>query len=119
MVDSGEAETLLRRLYHQATTSSNHRRASNAASDLVTLLLNQGRLRDALTLADQKIEHTRQAGLGAWTQLLDHARRLQILSLLGDHEQTLTDLPRLRARMAELPTQPAPTTSSTRGTSGS
>ena len=103
-VDPGEAETLLRRAYRQATTSRNHHLASSAATNLVALLGNQGRLHDALTLADQKIEHTRQAGLGAWTQLGDHAQRLQILSLLGHHGQVLTDLPGLRARMAELPT---------------
>ena len=106
-VDPGEAETLLRRAYHQATTSGDHRLASGVASELVNLLRDQGRLRDALTLADQEIEHTRQAGLGAWTQLSDQGRRLQILSLLGDHDQVLTDLPGLRARMAELSAQPA------------
>jgi len=106
-VDPGEAETLLRRVYDQATISGDHRLASLAAGDLVTLLRDQGRLRDALTLADQQIEHTRQAGLGAWTQLLGQGQRLQILSLLGHHEQVLTDLPGLHARMAELPTQPA------------
>ena len=106
-VDPGEAETLLRRAYDQATASGDHRLASGVVGELVILLRDQGRLRDALTTADQKIEHTRQAGLGAWTQLLDQGRRLQILSLLGHHEQVLTDLPALRARMTELPTQPS------------
>jgi tetratricopeptide (TPR) repeat protein len=107
VVDPGEAETLLRRVYDHATTSGDHRQASVVAGALVNLLCDQGRLRDARTLADQKIEHIRQAGLGAWTQLLDQGQRLQILSLLGDHGQVLTDLPGLRARMAELSTQSA------------
>ena len=63
-VDSAEAETLLHCVYDQATTVGDLHVASVAAQDLVTLLRNQGRLRDALTLIDQKIEHTREAGLG-------------------------------------------------------
>ena len=106
-VDPGEAETLLRRAYDQATTSGDHRLASGVGGALANLLQVQGRLGDALILADQQIEYTRQAGLGAWNQLGDQGQRLQILSLLGHHEQVLTDLPGLRARMAELPTQPA------------
>lgn len=106
-VDPGEAETLLRRAYDQATTGGEYRIASTTAGDLVTLLRDQGRLREALTLAGQKIEHTSQAGFGVWTQLSDQGRRLQILGMLGHHEQVLTDLPALRARMADLPDQRA------------
>ncbi len=106
-VDPGEAETLLRRAYDRATTDGEYQLASTTAGELVTLLRDQGRLREALTLADQKIEHTSQAGFGCWTQLSDQGRRLQILNLLGHHEQVLTDLPALRARIADLPDQPA------------
>ncbi|MGH3853031.1 MAG: hypothetical protein ACRDR6_05945 [Pseudonocardiaceae bacterium] len=107
LVDPGEAETLLRRAYDQATTRSDHRLAAYAAVQLFNLLRDQGRLREALTLTDRKIEHTRQATLGSWTQLSDQAQRLQLLSLLGYHKQILTDLPTLLTRMAELPDQPA------------
>jgi hypothetical protein len=106
-VDPGEAETLLRRAYDQATTNGEYQLASTTAGDLVTLLRDQGRLREALTLATQKIEHTSRAGFGFWTQLSDQGRRLQILNMLGHHEQVLLDLPALRARMAELPDQRA------------
>ncbi|MCA1706315.1 MAG: ATP-binding protein, partial [Actinobacteria bacterium] len=106
-VDPGEAETLLRRAYTQATTDGEYQLASTAAGELVTLLRDQGRLREALTLAGQKIKHTSQAGFGFWTQLSDQGRRLQILGLLGHHEQVLLDLPVLRAQMAELPDQRA------------
>ncbi|HWR48574.1 MAG TPA: hypothetical protein VN327_13330, partial [Pseudonocardiaceae bacterium] len=106
-VDSGEAETLLRRAYDQASTSGDHRLADGVAGSLVGLLCDQGRLREALTLTDQTIEHIRHAELGPWTQLGDQGRRLQILGLLGHHEQVLTDLPALRDRMTELPDQPA------------
>jgi hypothetical protein len=106
-VDAGEAETLLRRAYHQATTDGQYQLASTTAGELVTLLRDQGRLREALTLAGQKIEHTGHAGFGFWTQLSDKGRRLQILNLLGDHEQVLNDLPVLRAQMADLSDQRA------------
>jgi hypothetical protein len=107
-VDPGAAETLLRRAYDQARTQDEQGLASTTAGDLVTLLRDQGRLREALTLAGQKIEHTHRAGFGSWTQLSDQGRRLQILHLLGHHEQVLLELPALRAQMAELPNQRAP-----------
>jgi hypothetical protein len=106
-VDPGEAEALLHRAYDRATTDGEYQLASTTAGELVTLLRDQGRLHEALTLAHQKIEHTSQAGFGCWTQLSDQGRRLQIVSLLGDHEQVLADLPTLRARMADLPDQGA------------
>lgn len=106
-VDPGEAETLLRRAYDQARTDGEYQLASTTAGELVALMRDQGRLREALTLASQKIEHTRQAGFGFWTQLSDQGRRLQILNLLGHHEQVLLDLPALCAQMAELPDQRA------------
>jgi hypothetical protein len=106
-VDPGEAETLLRRAYDQASTDGEYQLASTTAGDLVTLLRDQGKLREALTLASQKIEHTNRAGFGFWTQLSDQGRRLQILNLLGHHEQVLLDLPALRAQIAELPDQRA------------
>ncbi|MGH3770725.1 MAG: hypothetical protein ACRDRW_04910 [Pseudonocardiaceae bacterium] len=106
-VDPAEAETLLRRAYGQAKADGEYGLASTTAGDLVTLLRDQGRLHEALTLAGRKIEHTRQAGFGSWTQLSDQGRRLQILTLLGHHEQVLLDLPALRAQMAQLPDQRA------------
>jgi CHAT domain len=106
-VDPSEAEILLRRAYDQARTEGEYQLASTTAGDLITLLRDQGRLAEALILADQKIEHSKHAGFGFWTQLSDQGRRLQILSLLGQHEQVLLDLPALLDWMAELPDQSA------------
>ncbi|HEU0089880.1 MAG TPA: AAA family ATPase [Pseudonocardiaceae bacterium] len=106
-LDPGEAEMLLRRAYEQAVTDGEYRLASATAGDLVALLRDQGRLREALRLAGQKIEHTIQAGLGLWTQLSDQGRRLQLLGMLGHHEQVLAELPALRARMTTLTDEPA------------
>ncbi len=106
-VDPGEAETLLRRAYDQARTGGDHGLASTTAGELLTLLRDQDRLDEALTLAGQKIEHTHRAGFGLWTQLSDQGRRLQILHLLGHHEQVLLHLPALRAQIADQPDQRA------------
>jgi hypothetical protein len=106
-VDPDESETLLRRAYDQARTNGDDGLASTTVGELVTLLRDQGRLREALTLAGQKIEHSRRAGFGFWTQLSDHGRQLQILHLLGHHEQVLLHIPALRTQIAELPDQRA------------
>ncbi len=106
-LDPAEAELLLHRGYDQATTHGDDKLASTTVGELVTLLRDQGKLREALTMADRKIEHTTRAGFGHWTQLSDQGRRLQILNLLGDHEQVLIDMPTLRAQMADLPDQRA------------
>jgi hypothetical protein len=105
--DPPQAETVLRHAYHLAATDGNHQVASTCAGELVTLLRDEGRLHDALAMASQKIEHTGQAGFGFWTRLSDQGRRLQILNLLGHHEQVLLDLPALRSWMAELPDERA------------
>jgi tetratricopeptide (TPR) repeat protein len=90
-----------------AVDGGDDRLVSGIAGELSTLLRETGRLGEALDLAGQKVKYTRQAGLGPWTQLLDQARRLQILSLMGEHEQVLAQTAALRTRMSELPARPA------------
>ncbi|MBV9140650.1 MAG: hypothetical protein JO115_07010 [Pseudonocardiales bacterium] len=107
-IDPGAAETLLRHAYQQATDEGDDGLASTTAGDLITLLRDAGRLREALKLAEQKIEHTHRAGFGSWTRLSDQGRRLQILTLLGHHEQVLREVSGLRDQMAALPDQRAP-----------
>jgi hypothetical protein len=106
-VDPAEAERLLRDALRVAADGGDDRLASAIAGQLITLLRDTGRLGEALDLVGQKAGYTRQAGLGPWTQLADEARRLQILSLMGEHEQVLTQTAVLRARMAELPARAA------------
>ena len=88
----------------QAVAGGEFRLASGVAGDLVNLLMQTGRLREALDLVGQKTGYTRQAGLGPWTQLLDQGRRLQILSLMGEHRQVLTETSALQEQMNQLPT---------------
>jgi len=62
-----------------------------------------GRLEQALEMIGRQAGHTRRAGLGPWTQLGNQAQRLQVLALMGRHEQVLAEAGDLRARMADLP----------------
>jgi len=105
-VDPGEAERLLRAALAAATTAGDYRAASAAATDLVTLLEDAGRLAEALAVAGQAAEYTRRAGLGPWTQLSGQGQRLQVLGLMGEHARVLAEVAELRAVMAELPARP-------------
>jgi hypothetical protein len=102
-VDPGEAERLLRAARDAAVDAGDYQGASAGAGDLTNLLLDAGRLAEALEAAGQAADYTRRAGLGPWTQLLDQARRLQVLGLMGKHARVLAEVDRLRMAMAELP----------------
>ncbi|MEU0557437.1 CHAT domain-containing protein [Dactylosporangium sp. NPDC006015] len=104
-VDVVEGERLLRTVLAQAVAADDHRLAAAVAWELVNLCSGSGRLGEALDLADQAAEHSRQAGHGRWTQLFNQARRLQIVYLLGQPEQVLTEVRRLIAEMDQLPPQ--------------
>jgi tetratricopeptide (TPR) repeat protein len=105
-VDPDEAERLLRTALETAAADGDYRTASAIAMNLVNLLRDAGRLRQALTVSEQGAQYTVQAGLGPWTRLLDQAERLQLLGLMGEHDQVLAEVTRLRATMAGLPDRP-------------
>jgi hypothetical protein len=48
------------------------------AGQLLNLLIDAGRLGEALAVAGQLPEFTARAGLGPWTRLADQAQRLQV-----------------------------------------
>ena len=102
-IDPAEGEQLTRAALNQATTNGDHRLAGSVTGELINLLLNSGRLREALDLADRKAEHTRQAALGPWSQLADQGYRLQILYQMGQPEQVLAEVYRFIDQMAHLP----------------
>jgi hypothetical protein len=102
-IDPAEAETLLRAALAQAAADKNFMTASGIATALINLLRGVGRLREALDLASEMAEYTRQAGLGPWTKLLDQAQRLQILGLMGRHREVLDQIGALRDQMDKLP----------------
>jgi hypothetical protein len=86
-----------------AVARKDYQSASGAASELIFFQMQTGRLAEALKLAEDKVGYTQQAGYGPWTQLGDQGRRLQILNVMGQHEQVLAEVQRLRDRMATLP----------------
>jgi tetratricopeptide (TPR) repeat protein len=105
-VDPAQAEQLLRGALATAAGNGDYRSASATATDLATLLRGSGRLREALDVLTAQEDYTRRAGLGPWTQLLDQAQRLQIMSNLGEHDQVLARTGQLREQMARLPARP-------------
>jgi len=86
---------------------TDYRAASVRAGNLVILLRDRGRLREALDVLTEQAGYTRRARLGPWTQLANQAARLQILSLMGEHDQVLAQTRQLRKRLTRLPASPA------------
>lgn len=102
-IDSAEAETLMRASLAQAAADQNFVSAAAAAQSLSNLLMNTGRLREALDLAAQTAQYTQRAGLGPRNQLSNQAQQLRILGLMGQHRQVLDQIQALREQMDKLP----------------
>ncbi|HWQ14173.1 MAG TPA: hypothetical protein VNL77_15345 [Roseiflexaceae bacterium] len=100
---TAEAEPLMRDIITRAVAVKDYSTASRSAGDLVNLLLSNGRLEEALSLAEEMASYTRQAGLGPWTQLADEVWRLQILTLLGRYDEVLTTIDGLRPQLEAQP----------------
>jgi tetratricopeptide (TPR) repeat protein len=101
-IDPAEAETLLRAILAQAAADENFKLAGGLARDLSNLLMNAGRLREALDAAGQLAQYSRRAGLGPWSQLANQAQRLYVLGLMGQHRQVLDQIQALRDQMDKL-----------------
>lgn len=102
-LDPGEAELMLRHALDAASATVDYVAASAVLGDLVVLLMNSGRLTDALAATGQFAEYTRRARLGPWTQLAAEAQRLQVLGKLGEHAAVLAQAEMLREAMDQLP----------------
>jgi tetratricopeptide (TPR) repeat protein len=100
---TGEAVAILGKLEQQAVESGQYRLASTAAGDLTNLLMDAGHLEEALTMVERMKTRSREAGLGAWTQLANEGHRLQILNALGRHEEVLAAVEARREEMKSLP----------------
>jgi tetratricopeptide (TPR) repeat protein len=98
-----EAEDILKSLLPRCAAQGDFRLASAAAGSLFNVLLQTGRFEEALKLAEEKKDYTRQAGLGPWAQLLDEGQRLQALNSLGRYEEVLQAVEDLRVQMRSLP----------------
>jgi tetratricopeptide (TPR) repeat protein len=99
----GEAEAIFRKVEQQAATAEQYQLASAVAGPLIDLLRKQGRLAEALQTVESKKSHTRQAGLGPWTQLSDEGLRLQILNDAGRHEDVLAAAQKWREEIRNWP----------------
>jgi tetratricopeptide (TPR) repeat protein len=104
-----EAGPLLRDTLAAADAAGDYRLASVIAGDLADLLLEAGRLGEALAVAGQKAGYSERAGRGPWTQLADQVQRLQILARMGEHERVLAEAGALRDQMGRLPARPGDT----------
>ncbi len=102
-VDPAQGERQLRAVLAAAVAQQRYDQASAFAADLVNLLRQTGRLRQALALADDLEDYVRRAGFGPWTQLLARGQQLQVLHLLGEDEQVLGEVQQLRGELASLP----------------
>jgi tetratricopeptide (TPR) repeat protein len=108
VTDPAAADVTLRAAMADAATRGDYRIASGAAGRLLDLYRSTGRLAEALEMAKQKADYTRQADLGPWTQLADEVYRLQVLATMGHGDQVLDEVARLRTRMAALPATAGP-----------
>jgi hypothetical protein len=108
VLDPAAAEAVLREALDAAVAAGNYRAASTMAGRLADRCRDSGQLAEALTLTEQKISYTRQAGLGPWTQLADEVHRLQVLATMGQASHVLAEATRLRDHMATLPATPGP-----------
>ena len=102
-IEPAAAEQLLRQALDLALDERDFLTAYSIAGVMASMLRNKGRLGEALAVTDDMAGLARQADLGPWTQLVSQARRLEIMALLGQNENTLIELRPLMARMDQLP----------------
>ena len=102
-IDPAAAEQQTAQVLAWALDRQNYRVASSAAGNLMEYRARAGRLDEALQLADRMADYTRQAGLGPWIQLHAEAKRLHVLSLMGQTGKVLAEVQRLQEHMQTLP----------------
>ena len=103
MIDPAAAEDQARKSLDAALSQGDYKAAAAYAGDLISYWRAQGRLAEALALADSRIDYTRRAGLGPWTQLQAEGQRLQVLAAMGQAGSVLAEVDQLRNRMAAIP----------------
>jgi hypothetical protein len=101
-IDPVAAEALMHTCLEAAVARGDYRAASVTAGRLTDLCCGSGRLAEALTLARQGADYSRQAGLGPWTLLLAEVRQLRVLAVTQP-SSVLDEIPRLQNHMEALP----------------
>jgi hypothetical protein len=100
---TAEAETMIRDLVIRAISVGNYRLASAIAGDLCNLLMDSGRLEEALKTAEEQAGYTKLTQHGPWKQLADAAQRLQVMVRMDRYDEVLDEVESLRAEMDALP----------------
>ncbi len=94
-----DAVAPMRELLDRAVEAEDWVRASGLAGEVVALLLRANRFDEALELVEAKVDYTRRAGLGPWTQLTSESLRLAIHQGMGKNEQVLATFETLQRKM--------------------
>jgi len=89
-----QAEAVLQESLAQLQLQGEWQEASAAAGYLIDILMID-RLSEALKWVANKVEFTKKAGLGCWTQLADEGEKLRILCAMGQYQDVLDALPDL------------------------
>ena len=103
MGNIAEAEPILRNVIARSIAQDNYRLASVSTSDLLYLLVQSGRLAEAMKETEQQADYTIRAGLGPWTRLGAATWRLHVLAAMGRNDEVLAALEALRPHMDALP----------------
>ncbi len=101
-----EAEQEMRAVLADAEQQGDLNAESLVAGDLIAFLRDRAHYQEALELAERKVDLTRRAGLGPWSQIADECQRLQIFNCQGDHAEVLQQVNELHVRMEGLPNPP-------------
>ncbi len=108
LINPVTAESWTQENLKEALEQRDYRTAMGAAGQLVNLYRRTARLTEALALASQQADYARQCDPGPWTQLQSDVTRLQILNDMGQADQVLAEVQRLRARIRDYPPEPGP-----------
>jgi hypothetical protein len=100
--DQAEARRLLEDSLDRADSAGDNSLAWLAAGYLADALLDDGHLDQALAAAARQEQYAQAAGLGPWTKLAGHGRRLAILARMRRHGQVLAEMTGVRDRMLRL-----------------
>ena len=103
VIDSAQAEIQLRASVDTAVECGDYRAASVTTGFLIELCQDSGRLADALSLADKKLEYSRRAKVGPWTQIADEIQRLHVLDAMGKADLLSAEVQQLRDRILHMP----------------
>lgn len=98
-----EASRILVDALSEYEAKHNWIRASVVAGELINVLRDMGYLQEALAVAERKVNFTRKAGLGEWTQLADENWRLQILNRMERYDEVIERMKQLRLKIKTVP----------------